>query len=221
MKAILCFGDSNTYGYDPVTGSRFSRDARWPGVVRNELGEGYEIIEEGQGSRTTIWNDPLWGYKNGKDYLIPCLESHSPLDMVVVMLGTNDLKRYFALSPSEIAGGAGVLIEIIQRSMTSPVGGAPKVLLLSPPPIGRLTEYKTLYEGAEIKSRRLTEHYRHIAKVYSCAFLDTSSIVVPSEIDGVHLDQSEHLKLGRAVARCIRELLAPPPQETTPDSLYR
>lgn len=210
MKYILCFGDSNTYGHDPIHNCRLPRVQRWGGVLANALGEGYEVLEEGQGSRTTIWNDPLYGYKNGKDYLVPCLESHAPLDVVVLMLGTNDLKRYFALSPSEIAGGAAVLIEIIQMSDAGPGGRAPKVVLLSPPPVGVLTDYKTLYDGAEIKSRRLAEHYRRVARGYKCPFLDTSTVVSPSETDGIHIGVNDHYKLGLAVADMIKEMFYDP-----------
>lgn len=95
MRSIMCYGDSNTWGYNPATGSRFSRDGRWTGVLRQELSDGYEIIEEGLNGRTTVWNDPIEGYKNGKEQLIPCLETNKPLDMVIIMLGTNDLKVLF------------------------------------------------------------------------------------------------------------------------------
>jgi lysophospholipase L1-like esterase len=131
VKTILCYGDSNTWGYNPATGERFSRDERWPGVLRQELGEGYEIIEEGLCGRTTVWDDPIEGYKSGKEYLIPCLETHKPIDLVVIMLGTNDLKRRFSLSALDIANGAGVLVDIVLKSSAGPDEGAPKVLVLT------------------------------------------------------------------------------------------
>jgi lysophospholipase L1-like esterase len=93
MKAILCYGDSNTWGYDPVTKGRFPRDMRWTGVLRQSLGDDYLVIEEGLNGRTTVWDDPIEGYKNGAAYLVPCLTTHRPLDLVIIMLGTNDLKR--------------------------------------------------------------------------------------------------------------------------------
>ncbi|MCW5845462.1 MAG: hypothetical protein KIT77_29690, partial [Caldilinea sp.] len=105
MKRILCFGDSNTWGYDPVSQDRYARNARWPGVLRQQIGAGYEVIEEGLNGRTTVWNDPIEGYKNGRDYLIPCLETHRPLDLVIILLGTNDLKKRFSLSAYDIAQG--------------------------------------------------------------------------------------------------------------------
>ncbi len=207
VKTILCYGDSNTWGYNPATGDRFSRDERWPGVLRQELGDGYQVIEEGLNGRTTVWDDPIEGYKNGKEYLIPCLESHQPVDLVVIMLGTNDLKKRFSLSAYDIADGAGVLVDVVQRSSAGLDEGAPKVLLMAPPPVGRLTEFAEMFEGAEIKSRRFSEHYRRVAEGRGCEFLDTSQGVVSSDIDGIHLELSEHQKLGRAVAGLVRKIL--------------
>ena len=97
MRRILCFGDSNTWGYDPATGERFDEQTRWTGVLQAALGGDYTVIEEGLNGRTTVWDDPIEGHKNGHEYLVPCLETHRPLDLVVLMLGTNDLKRRFSL----------------------------------------------------------------------------------------------------------------------------
>ncbi len=211
MKTILCYGDSNTWGYNPATGERFSRDGRWPGVLRQELGEGYEIIEEGLCGRTTVWDDPIEGYKSGKEYLIPCLETHKPIDLVVIVLGTNDLKRRFSLSALDIANGAGVLVDIVLKSSAGPDEGAPKVLLLAPPPIARLagTEFEEMFEkDAEPRSRKFSEHYRRVAEEYGCEFLDTSEVVFSSDIDAIHFEPSEHRKLGRAVAAMVKTILA-------------
>lgn len=211
MKTILCYGDSNTWGYNPATGERYSRDERWPGVLRQELGEGYEIIEEGLCGRTTVWDDPIEGYKSGKEYLIPCLETHKPIDLVVIMLGTNDLKRRFSLSALDIANGAGVLVDIVLKSSAGPDEGAPKVLLLAPPPIARLagTEFEEMFEeNAEPRSGKFSEHYRRVAEEYGCEFLDTSEVVLSSDIDAIHFEPSEHRKLGQAVAAAVKKILA-------------
>ena len=107
MKNVLCYGDSNTHGYDGVTGGRFPWGVRWTSLVQEALKEEQvRIIEEGQNGRTTVWDDPIEGMKSGLKYLIPCLESHSPLDVVVLMLGTNDIKQRFSLSASDVAAGA-------------------------------------------------------------------------------------------------------------------
>jgi lysophospholipase L1-like esterase len=207
MKTILCYGDSNTWGWNPATLERYARDERWPGVLRQELGEGYLVIEEGLPGRTTVWDDPIEGYKNGREYLIPCLDTHKPIDLVTIMLGTNDLKVRFSVSAYDVANSAGVLVDIVQRSMAGPNGGAPKVLLMAPPPLGRLTEYAEMFDRAKIKSRKFSKHYQRVAKEYGCQWLDTANIVVSSDVDGVHLEPDEHRKLGQAVAAVVRNML--------------
>lgn len=206
MKTILCYGDSNTWGWNPADQDRYGRDERWPGVLKQELGDGYHIIEEGLNGRTTVWDDPIEGYKNGKDYLIPCLETHRPIDLVTIMLGTNDLKIRFSVSAYDIADSAGVLVDIVQRSNAGPDGGAPQVLLMAPPPVGKLTEFAEMFEGAESKSRKLTQHYQRVAEEYGCELLDTSEIIVSSDVDGIHFELSEHQKLGQAVAARIQRI---------------
>lgn len=207
MKTILCYGDSNTWGYNPTDASRYSRDVRWTGVLARELGAGYQVIEEGLNGRTTVWDDPIEGYKNGHDYLIPCLETHRPIDLVVLMLGTNDLKVRFSVSAYDIANSVGVLVDVIQKSAAGPNGGAPQMLLMAPPPVGRLSDFAEMFEGAVAKSKKLGQHYRRVAEERGCAFLDAGTVIVSSDLDGIHFDPPEHAKLGRAVAERVRELL--------------
>ena len=208
MKRILCYGDSNTWGYDPVTKGRLDKDTRWTGVLSNILGSGYIIIEEGLCGRTTVWEDPIEEYKNGKDYLIPCLETHRPLDLVILMLGTNDLKKRFSLSAFDIAQGAGVLAGIIRGSKVGVHGNAPPVLLMAPPVTTTLTYFAEMFEGAEEKSRKFPMHYSRVARETGCAFLDTSTVIVSSPLDGIHFEATEHLKLGKAVAEKVREIIS-------------
>ena len=208
MKAVLCYGDSNTWGSDPETGERFPEDVRWPGVLAWNLGDGYRVIEEGLPGRTTVWDDPIEGdYKNGRTYLRPCLESHRPIDLITLMLGTNDLKWRFGTSASDIAQAASSLAEIMLRSGCGPEGGAPVVVLISPPAIAKLTDMAQMFDGAEEKSGQFPEHYRRFAEKIGCEFMDASEVIVSSDVDGIHLDASEHHKLGEAVAECIRQIL--------------
>jgi lysophospholipase L1-like esterase len=206
-RTILCFGDSNTWGYDPATQERFPRDRRWTGVLRRELGEGYLVIEGGLNGRTTVWDDPIEGYKNGKEYLIPCLETHKPLDLAVIMLGTNDLKTRFSVPACDIAAGAGVLVDIVTKSDTGPGDGAPQVLLIAPPPIARLSDFAEKFEGGTAKSMTLSRHFRLVAEERGCALLDASEVIISSDVDGIHLDLSEHRKLGKAVAARVRQMV--------------
>jgi lysophospholipase L1-like esterase len=209
MKTILCYGDSNTWGWDAVTMGRHPRYVRWPGVLQQVLGDGYYVIEEGLNGRTTVWDDPIEGYKNGKEYLIPCLETHKPLDLVVLMLGSNDLKMRFSVTAFDIASGAGVLVDIIQRSQTGRDDNAPPVLLIAPPPIGDLhPDFAEMFQGAAPKAAKFPEHYKRVAEEFGCAFLDSAEIVVPSPHDGLHLDASEHQKLGEAVAAQVQAIVS-------------
>ena len=207
MKNILCFGDSNTWGYDPSTGNRYPGNVRWTGVLRLVLGEGYQVIEEGLNGRTTVWDDPIEGYKNGMGYLIPCLESQRPIDLVIIMLGTNDLKIRFSVSAYDIGKSMGVLIDVVQKSASGPEDGIPEILIMAPPPVAKLTEFAEMLEGSEVKSKRLAAHYRQQAEEYNCHFLDTSQVIVSSDLDGIHLERGEHRKLGEAVAAEVKRIL--------------
>jgi len=109
MKTVLCYGDSNTWGYDPTSKERFAPETRWTGVLAESLGVAFRVIEEGLNGRTTVWDDPIEGHKNGQTYLVPCLASHKPIDLVVLMLGTNDLKMRFSVPADDIARGVGLL----------------------------------------------------------------------------------------------------------------
>jgi lysophospholipase L1-like esterase len=207
MKTILCYGDSNTWGYNPASGERFGRDERWAGVLRQTLGQEYLVIEEGLNGRTTVWDDPIEGYKNGKSYLIPCLETHRPLDLVIIMLGTNDLKMRFSLPAYDIANGAGVLVDVVQKSDAGYDGSPPQVLLMAPPPVTTLTEFAEMFTGSIEKSKGFAQHYRRVAEEYGCHFLDTGQVIVSSPLDGIHFEIKEHRKLGQAVAEKVKEIV--------------
>jgi lysophospholipase L1-like esterase len=207
MGTILCYGDSNTWGYEPATGERFPEDVRWTGVLARQLGNDFRVIEEALNGRTTVRDDPVEEYKNGKDYLRPCLESHAPLDLVIVALGVNDLKARFFASASDAADGVGVLVSIAQRSGAGPDGGSPGVLLVAPPPVGRLTELAQMFAGAEEKSKGFSRQYRRVAEKYRCMLLDAGEVVRPSDRDGIHLEADEHRKLGEAIAASVKESL--------------
>jgi lysophospholipase L1-like esterase len=207
MKTILCYGDSNTWGYNAENAGRFAPEVRWPGVARAALGGGYAVIEEGLNGRTTVWDDPIEGYKNGREYLIPCIETHKPLDLAIIALGINDLKQRFSVSAWDIAAGAGVLADVVRRSEAGPDGSAPQVLLISPPVVGKLTAFAEMFAGAQEKSRRLGEHFRRVAEERGVRLVDAAQVVRTTDLDGIHLAPDEHRKLGEAVAAEVREIL--------------
>jgi lysophospholipase L1-like esterase len=206
MKTIVCFGDSNTWGYDAATERRHAREHRWPIVLGSALGAGYEIIPEGQNGRTTVVEDLIEGPKRGRDYLLPCLESHMPVDLVVILLGTNDLKHRYGLSAWDIAQGAGVLVQMAQSSAFGLQGRAPEVLLLAPPPVAKLTGFASMFEEATAKSRELGTQYKAVAEELGCHFLDTGAVIRSSDLDGIHLEPEEQIKLGKAVAARVQEI---------------
>jgi lysophospholipase L1-like esterase len=212
MTTILCFGDSNTHGSVPMLHRddirRFGPGERWPGVLRRELGAGWTVIEEGLPGRTTLHEDPIEGvYKNGLWYLRACLESQRPIDIMTLMLGTNDLKSRFAVQPLDIAESVGILLDTIARSGAGPDNAAPRVLLMAPPPLAKLSSLADMFDGGTEKSQRLGAAYRPQAEKYGAAFLDAGTIIRTSDIDGVHFEAAEHAKLGKAVANAIRAMI--------------
>ncbi|MCA9879478.1 MAG: SGNH/GDSL hydrolase family protein, partial [Thermomicrobiales bacterium] len=202
------YGDSNTWGYDPETGNRFPPSVRWTGVLARELGDGYRVIEEGLNGRTTRWDDPLEPGRNGLTYLGPCLASHAPLDMVLIMLGTNDLKQRFGLNASDIAQSAAGLAEIARR-VTQTVDGRPApVLLIAPPAVTTLTALDQMFAGAEEKSRLFSRYYRQAAAWQGVRFFDAGAVIVSSDLDGIHFAADQHRILGQALAGEVRAAFA-------------
>ena len=117
MKTILCYGDSNTWGYDPQKGGRYPKPIRWTSVLQETLGKNFDIIAEGLNGRTTVWDDPVEGeHRNGKKYLLPCLHTHKPIDLVILFLGSNDLKYRFSVTSEDIAKSVLSLVNIIKKA---------------------------------------------------------------------------------------------------------
>jgi lysophospholipase L1-like esterase len=204
MITLLCYGDSNTWGATPGTGERYPRDVRWPGALQIELGPEFIVIEEGLNGRTTVWDDPIEGHKNGRTYLMPCLQSHQPLDLITLMLGTNDLKLRFSVSARDIAKGIGVLLNDIQNSGAGPNGTAPPVLLIAPPPLKPLTDKADSFEGGEGKSKQLADYYAAVAVEWGADFLDAGKVIESSATDGLHFEPEAHRKLAFEIAGLIR-----------------
>jgi lysophospholipase L1-like esterase len=209
MKTILCFGDSNTWGADPSGYGRYGIDVRWPRVMAKMLGEEYWIVEEGLPGRTTVWDDPVEPHRKGSDYLPASLMSHQPLDLVVIMLGTNDVKYRLSATAVDIAAGMGVLADIVHKSGAGPEGSAPKVLLVAPTPISDppREDVKEILLGGVKKSRQLAGRLKAVADEMDCAFFDAGTVIKVSPVDGVHLEAEAQIKLGEALAAVCEGLL--------------
>ena len=213
MRHILCYGDSNTWGYTPGTGVRFSPQVRWPGVVRRLLGESWEVLEEGLNGRTTVYNNPMSDGRDGGAYLLPCLLTHKPLDLVVLMLGTNDLRFTDAWGAAE---GAAALVKKIRLyshlEESSPIfPEGPRILLISPIRVHPvLREREVIYHWREYpaKSEAFSQAYAAVARELGVDFLDAADHAGPSETDGLHMEAADHAALGEAVAGKIREIFA-------------
>ena len=211
---ILCYGDSNTWGQMPDrNGHRYAANVRWPGVLQQELGEDYYVIEEGLSSRTTNLDYAKKPGRNGHTYLEPCLDSHAPIDYVVLMLGTNDYKIEFNRSVEEIAAALGELIDLIQAKTAQLTDVAAKVIVVSPILVRdqgtRLAEwYGHHYDATSIaKSQALAECLQPVAQAKGCYFVDAAQMAQAGE-DGIHLDEPSHRALGAALAQELKKLAA-------------
>lgn len=205
-RTIVCFGDSNTHGAEPDGTGRMAPDMRWPGVMRAALGADYEVIEEGLNGRATVWDSPLSPGRNGLPYLAPCLLSHAPIDLVIIMLGTNDLNVTYGLTASEISRGAGVLVDVARSTLSGPGDTPPRVLLVSPVPLGPVTARMEQWGlGAALaESERLAPMYQLAAERRDVGFFDAGTVAQVSPEDGVHLDAAACASLGAAMADAVR-----------------
>ena len=224
MRTLLCYGDSNTHGSLPLPGpmlrpaatdpslrNRLGADERWPGIVRQRLGSEWLVIEEGLGGRTTVLDDPIDGvHKNGMRGLPIALETHRPIDLVVLMLGTNDLKARFAMTAIDIARANAALVERIIASVANGPDGkrGPNVLLVAPPHVVEVGDQAEVRAGGAAKSQRFGTLFAAVARIYGIPFFDAASVIAPSPIDGVHFEAPEHLRLGNAIADKILALYA-------------
>lgn len=214
-KSILCFGDSLTWGWIPVVEGaptyRYPYEKRWTGQMASHLGDGFHIIEEGLSARTTSADDPNDPRLNGSEYLPTALASHLPLDLVIVMLGTNDTKPFFNRTPYDIAYGMSKLVGQIDTS----AGGigtpypAPKALVVAPPPLTPMQHpyFQGMFGGGHEKSAELGQQYRDMADFMKCAFLNASDFVTTDGCDGIHFTEQNNADLGKAIAEKVKTIL--------------
>ena len=204
-KSILCFGDSNTRGLNPVTGKRFEGKVRWPLVLAEMLGDQFTVIEAGQPNRTLVNNPPFIGELSGVSYLKPLLEAHS-LAVIIIALGTNDLKQRFKLTPEQIGQGLTNLLDSIEEFYEG--NKQPKLIILSPAYVKCVGQYKHVYEGAPSKNLALSKEFENVACIKNANFYDLQKIVSVSPIDGVHIEANSHAKIAGLVCNLINEAYA-------------
>jgi lysophospholipase L1-like esterase len=204
MINILCYGDSNTFGWDPEKARRPETDERWPGVLAKELGNGYHVVEEGLPGRTTVFYDPVMDLISGLDYLYPCLYSHQPLDIIIIMLGTNDLKYMFNASAFDFSLGLERIIKTAIHFASDLSEMHPKLFLISPVHIiDPKAQFIDMFRDAEKKSLELAAHVKMLADKYGTLYLNAADIIKPSPADGIHFNIAAHKVLGEHVARMI------------------
>lgn len=215
MRTVMCFGDSNTHGTVPRADGephpRWPVDVRWTGLLAARL-DGWHVVEEGLPSRTTIYPDPVDGaHKNGLVVLPALLETHRPLDAVIVMLGTNDLKRRYG--PTANAVGAGVerigrrVLAVEGDAASGPDGTAPRLLIVAPPPVPAQGPFERDEPGAHAVSLLMGAEIGAAAERLGAAFLDLAPIVACSPVDGVHYDEAGHAAIAAAVGDAFEAMM--------------
>lgn len=216
-KHILCLGDSNTHGYcaDPADcadgGIRYNESERWTALLGKKLGENYLVIEEGLSGRTTAFSDPLYEGLSAVDYIGPCLKSHEDIDLLIIMLGTNDSKDRFSVSAPCIALG---MSRLVKKAMATDCWGSksPNILVIAPPPIGEgmLTSpvAGTMGTGCVEKSRALAKEYEAVCRLLNVHFLDAGTLNCPfNQIDYMHLTKKGHFVLAEALSALVPSLI--------------
>lgn len=209
-KHILCYGDSNTWGYDPLGGGRYDDDARWTERLARLLGDGFRVIAEGLNGRTTCFEDPINEGLSGLGTLAPILQSHAPLDLLILMLGTNDCKQRFSATPVNIKDG---LLRLVQKARGLDVWRSqPRILIVAP-----LIMDRRLYEapcaggmgaGCVEKSERLPALYEEMAREQGLDYFDCNPYVTAAEGDYMHFDLASNAPFAAALAEKVKQLLA-------------
>ena len=208
MKSVVCFGNSNTWGYIPGSnGKRYPFEKRWTSVLEEKLGNGFNIIPEGLNGRTAVFDDPVTGNKSGLKHLDIILTSHYPIDLLVIMLGTNDLKDRFNIPPVCIAKAVGRLIEYAEKSSAGINGNPPEILLVCPPPILEAPVYREEFLEGVKKSQNLKEEYKKLAESHCIPLFCAGDCIASSPVDGIHWTEESHKIFGSEIALTVEKLV--------------
>lgn len=210
-KRILCYGDSNTWGWVPQSMglARFPIENRWTGILQKLLGSDYEVIEEGLGGRTTMFDDPRPEFpeRNGAKILPIILESHLPLDLVIIMLGTTDTKEMMKLSGEQIVDGMHNLVKIVKNYKVLTGYSSPRILIIVPPVVNEKASFaSTLFKGASQKGVYLIEAYKQLADNEGLLYLNPTEEVMVDENEGVHIDSRNHQILAELIYKKLNQI---------------
>lgn len=210
-RRIVCFGDSNTWGYNPENGTRYDENTRWTKLLEKKLGGDFRIIEEGQNGRTIANPDPWeWGTKCGMDQILPIVESHMPMEALVIMLGSNDLKSKFNLPAPDIAGSLQNMLKSIKGHCKYYLGAPDlKILVIAPPAIGddfANSPFVEFFDTASVieKSKELSRWYKLVAEQFGCDFLDATAEISGGPIDSLHMSPEGHAKLAEMIYQKLK-----------------
>ncbi|MDF1608925.1 SGNH/GDSL hydrolase family protein [Hoeflea sp. YIM 152468] len=210
MKTVLCYGDSLTWGYDPKTRARHGLADRWPSVLASALGEGVHVTADGLNGRTTAFDDHTGDCdRNGARTLPTALHAHAPLDLVIFMLGSNDMKPVIAGTAHAASKGIRRLLDLVRLHAWPVEQEAPQILVVSPPPLVQTADpdFAAMFEGGVAQSVMLASFYADLADDTGAGFFDAGSVARCSPIDGVHLDAENTRAIGRGLAPVTRLLL--------------
>lgn len=210
MKSVLCYGDSLTWGYDPENLDRHPYEDRWPSVLQRALGPSVNVIAEGLNGRTTAYDDHLAdAERNGVKLLPSVLETHAPVDLVIVMLGTNDMKRGVAGTAIAAVKGMERLVKLIRHHEWGFDYEVPDILVVSPPPICETANapFAAMFRGALEESAMLASLYRDLADEIGCGFFDAGSVAETTPLDGIHLNAANTRAVGRGLEPVVRMML--------------
>lgn len=209
-KSVLCYGDSLTWGYDPVSLGRHAYEDRWTSVLAKALGPDVNVIAEGLNGRTTAYDDHLADCdRNGATLLPSMLDTHKPVDLVIIMLGTNDMKRGIAGSAILALSGMKRLVRMVRNHDWGFDFEGPEVLLMAPPPCCETANafFAAMFRGAPEESAMLASMYRDLADEEGCGFFDAGSVAETTALDGIHLDAENTKAIGRGVEPVVRMML--------------
>jgi lysophospholipase L1-like esterase len=211
MKSILAFGDSLTWGFVAGTWERHAFADRWPNALTAGLGGKARVIEEGMNGRTTVFPDPTDGAeRNGAVALPMLLTTHQPLDLVIIMLGTNDIKYASRCRAFDASMGMARLVEIVQRFPWIKTASPPQVLIVSPPALCKTNDewFNDLWGHALAESKLFTKHYKRVADDMGVHFFDAGSVAVTDPTDGGHLDAKNTHAIGEALVPVVKGILS-------------